>query len=55
VWEIDPATFQVVAKYPAGREIQHVVPSYDMRSLSLLLDVEGVHRRAIPHARSPAL
>jgi DNA-binding beta-propeller fold protein YncE len=33
VWEIDPATFQVVAKYPAGREIQHVVPGYDMRTL----------------------
>jgi DNA-binding beta-propeller fold protein YncE len=33
VWEIDPATYQVVAKYPAGREIQHVVPAYDMRTL----------------------
>ena len=33
VWEIDPASYQVVAKYPAGREMQHVVPSYDMRTL----------------------
>jgi DNA-binding beta-propeller fold protein YncE len=33
VWVIDPANFQVVGKYPAGREIQHVVPSYDMRTL----------------------
>jgi DNA-binding beta-propeller fold protein YncE len=33
VWEIDPATYQVVAKFPAGREIQHVVPAYDMRTL----------------------
>jgi DNA-binding beta-propeller fold protein YncE len=33
VWEIDPATYQVVAKYPAGREMQHVVPAYDLRTL----------------------
>jgi DNA-binding beta-propeller fold protein YncE len=33
VWVIDPATFQVVAKYPAGRELQHVVPSWDLRTL----------------------
>ena len=29
----DLATFEVLAKYPAGKEIQHVVPSYDMRTL----------------------
>ncbi|HEY4019334.1 MAG TPA: hypothetical protein VGM75_11640 [Pseudonocardiaceae bacterium] len=33
VWVIDPATFQVVAKYPAGVELQHVVPAYDMETL----------------------
>jgi YVTN family beta-propeller protein len=33
VWVIDPATFAVVGKYPAGNEIQHVVPSYDMTTL----------------------
>jgi DNA-binding beta-propeller fold protein YncE len=33
VWEIDPATYQVVGKYPVGREIQHVVPARDMRTL----------------------
>ena len=33
VWVIDPTTFQVVGKYPAGKELQHVVPSYDMRTL----------------------
>jgi len=33
VWVIDPATFQVVGKYPAGRQLQHVVPAYDMRTL----------------------
>jgi DNA-binding beta-propeller fold protein YncE len=33
VWVIDPATFAVVGRYPAGREVQHVVPAYDMRTL----------------------
>jgi DNA-binding beta-propeller fold protein YncE len=33
VWVIDPTTFAVVGRYPAGREIQHVVPSHDMRTL----------------------
>lgn len=33
VWVIDPVTFQVIGKYPAGQEIQHVVPSYDLRTL----------------------
>src|SRR4051794_8665726 len=33
VWEIDPTTFQVVRTFRAGTEIQHVVPSWDMRTL----------------------
>jgi DNA-binding beta-propeller fold protein YncE len=33
VWVIDPTTFAVVGKYPAGVEVQHVVPSHDMRTL----------------------
>jgi DNA-binding beta-propeller fold protein YncE len=33
VWVIDPTTFAVVGKYPVGVEIQHVVPSHDMRTL----------------------
>lgn len=33
VWVIDPATFQVVEKFPAGVEVQHVVPAYDMKTL----------------------
>ena len=39
VWEIDPATFAVVARFPAGREVQHVVPSWDMRTLYATDDV----------------
>jgi YVTN family beta-propeller protein len=30
---IDPATFSVIATYPTGREPQHVVPSWDMKTL----------------------
>ncbi len=33
VWVIDPATFAVVGRYRLGGELQHVVPSYDMRTL----------------------
>ena len=33
VWVIDPSTYKVIAKYQAGTELQHVVPSYDMRTL----------------------
>lgn len=33
VWVIDPSTFRVIATYPAGIELQHVVPSYDLRTL----------------------
>jgi YVTN family beta-propeller protein len=33
VWVIDPKTFEVVGKYPAGVEVQHVVPSWNMRTL----------------------
>lgn len=33
VWVIDPTTFAVVGRYKLGRELQHVVPSYDLRTL----------------------
>ncbi|HEX4724720.1 MAG TPA: YncE family protein, partial [Pseudonocardiaceae bacterium] len=33
VWVIDPTTFAVVGKYRVGRQLQHVVPAYDMRTL----------------------
>ncbi|HKS46503.1 MAG TPA: beta-propeller fold lactonase family protein [Amycolatopsis sp.] len=41
VWVIDPATFAVVAKYPAGKEIQHVVPSWDMNTLYATDDLKN--------------
>jgi DNA-binding beta-propeller fold protein YncE len=33
VWTIDPTTFEVVGRYHLGGELQHVVPSWDMRTL----------------------
>jgi YVTN family beta-propeller protein len=33
VWVIDPATFDVVGKYKLGGELQHVIPSWDMKTL----------------------
>jgi DNA-binding beta-propeller fold protein YncE len=30
---IDPETYEVVARYPIGREVQHVVPAYDLRTI----------------------
>ncbi|SNS54255.1 40-residue YVTN family beta-propeller repeat-containing protein [Geodermatophilus saharensis] len=39
VWEIDPVTLEVVARFPAGLEVQHVVPSWDMTTLYATDDV----------------
>jgi DNA-binding beta-propeller fold protein YncE len=39
IWVIDPRTFKVVAKYRHPGEWQHVVPSYDMRTLYALDDI----------------
>jgi YVTN family beta-propeller protein len=33
VYVIDPATMRAVARFPAGRHPQHVIPSYDLRTL----------------------
>jgi DNA-binding beta-propeller fold protein YncE len=33
VWVIDATTFAVVGRYAAGTEVQHAVPSYDLRTL----------------------
>ena len=30
---IDPRTYQVIARYPTGHEPQHVVPSWDLKTL----------------------
>jgi YVTN family beta-propeller protein len=36
---IDPATFKQVDQFPAGREVQHVVPNYDMTALYATDDI----------------
>lgn len=36
---IDPKTFQVVARFPVGKQPQHVTPSWDMKSLWVLNDL----------------
>ncbi|MDE2115110.1 MAG: YncE family protein [Hyphomicrobiales bacterium] len=33
LWVIDPATDKVIDKFPLGRDLQHVVPSYDLKTL----------------------
>ena len=33
VYVIDPSTYQIVDKFPGGPEPQHVVPSYDLKTL----------------------
>jgi YVTN family beta-propeller protein len=38
VYVIDQRTYRVVARFPAGREVQHVVPSYDLRTLYAAAD-----------------
>ncbi len=39
IWVIDAKTYDVVARYPHPGEWQHVVPSYDMRTLYALDDI----------------
>ncbi len=38
VWVIDPKTFKVVDKFHGGHEPQHVVPSYDLKTLYVAAD-----------------
>jgi DNA-binding beta-propeller fold protein YncE len=56
--EIDPATFRIVRHFAVGALPQHVVPSYDLRTLWVTNDegntltpidpVTGIQRRAVP-------
>jgi len=53
VWVIDQRTFQVVNKFPVGKEVQHVVPSHDMTALYATDDVGNVIRRIDPITGQP--
>ena len=52
VYVIDPATFQVVDKFKVGLNPQHVVPSWDLRTL-VGGEQRGEHQARQPHARRP--
>ena len=41
VYVIDPTTFQVVDRFPVGRSPQHVVPSWDLKTLWVTNNAEG--------------
>ncbi|MBS0315689.1 MAG: YncE family protein [Proteobacteria bacterium] len=41
VYVIDPATFKVVDKFPVGRSPQHIVPSWDLKTLWVTNNAEG--------------
>ena len=41
VYVIDPSTFRVVDRFPVGRSPQHVVPSWDLRTLWVTNNAEG--------------
>jgi len=41
VWVIDPATFKVVDKFRVGVHPQHVVPSWDLKTLWVTNNAEG--------------
>jgi YVTN family beta-propeller protein len=41
VWVIDPGTMQVVDRFPVGVNPQHVVPSWDLRTLWVTNNAEG--------------
>jgi YVTN family beta-propeller protein len=41
VYVIDPATLKVVDKFPVGRNPQHIVPSWDLKTLWVTNNAEG--------------
>jgi len=51
--EIDPTTYQVVRHVPVGRNPQHVVPSYDLKTLWVLNDLSNSVTALDPSDGSP--
>ena len=47
VYVIDPSTFQVVDKFKVGLNPQHVVPSYDLRTLWVANNAENTKRGSL--------
>jgi YVTN family beta-propeller protein len=50
---IDPATFQVIDRFPVGRLPQHVTPSYDLKTLWVLNDKGNSLTRIDPATSKP--
>ena len=49
VYVIDPATNKVVDRFPVGKSPQHVVPSWDLRTLWVTNNAEGtIHGSLTP-------
>ena len=51
--EIDPMTYQVVRHVPVGRNPQHVLPSYDLKTLWVLNDLSNSVTALHPTDGSP--
>src|SRR5262249_17997525 len=47
VYVIDPATFSVVGKFKVGLNPQHVVPSYDLRTLWVANNAENTTKGSL--------
>ena len=47
VWVIDPATFQVIDKFKVGLNPQHVVPSWDLRTLWVANNAENTKKGSL--------
>ncbi|MEO6362114.1 MAG: YncE family protein [Caldimonas sp.] len=47
VWVIDPATFQVIDRFPVGLNPQHVVPSWDLKTLWVANNAEGTTKGSL--------
>ena len=50
---IDPATFKIVAHFPVGRQPQHVVPSYDLKTLYATNDLGNTLTPIDPRTGKP--
>lgn len=57
VYVIDPATFRVIDKFPVGIEPQHVVPSWNLKTLWVTNNAEGRRDGSVtpidPHTGRP--
>ena len=50
---IDPQTFKVIDHFPVGKQPQHVVPSYDLKTLWVLNDLDDRLIRIDPSTGKP--